>query len=187
MMPAGNEVTVNAFLPPDQLFLNEPSGIRALAFECLARDLHKLFNEKREEITTTLMQKHGIGRIEANIKAFRYFEQVRSMYAQEAENIAKPLREAMNRAIVEEKAGDFNKAIQLFEELSDNAFAPSMPYERLRVIYSKQGYYDEAIRICQRYVEVLKMIKEFWSDYSNIRLISKYEEYIEKLSGKLKK
>jgi tetratricopeptide (TPR) repeat protein len=182
-----DHIVIQAFSPPDQLFIDEPLGMRALAFECLARDFNKLFDSKREEVISTLMQHHKISRIEAYPRMLYYFEQVRSAYAGESEKLAKPLREIMYRAMEEEKAGNLNKAVQLFEELSDNAFPPSTPYERLRVIYAKQGFYSEAIRICKRYIQVLNMIKEFWAEYPNIRSIPKYEDHIKKLSAKLQK
>jgi hypothetical protein len=186
-MMADNQIIIDAFLPPDKLFVYEPAGIRAVAFERLARDLDKLFDSKREEIVRTLMQTYRMSRLEAYPRMLYYFQQMRSVYGDESERLAKPLRETMYRATEEEKAGNINKAIQLFEELADNAFPPSTPYERLRVIYTKQGFYSEAIRVCKRYIEVLNMIKEFWAEHPNIRSIPKYQDYIKKLSAKTKK
>ena len=182
-----DQIVIQAFSPPEQLFIDEPPGMRALAFECLARDFSKLFDDKREEVVRTLMQHYKLSRIEAYPRMLYYFEQVRSAYAGESEKLARPLRETMYRAMEEEKAGSINNAVQLFEELSDNAFPPSTPYERLRIIYTKQGFYSEAIRICKRYIQVLNMIKEFWAGYPNIRSIPKYEAHIKQLSAKLQK
>lgn len=159
--------------------------MRSIALECLARDLHKLFESKKEEIVRTLITTYKISRVEAYPRMLYYFEKVRTSYADESERLVKPLREILAQAMEQEKTGDLNKAIQLFEELSDNAFPPSLPYDRLRIIYTKQGFYKEAMRICQRYVEVLNMIKSFWPEYPNIRAIPKYQDHIKKLSEKL--
>jgi tetratricopeptide (TPR) repeat protein len=187
MKPPDDQIIIQAFLPSDQLFVGEPTGIRAVAFERLARDLDRLFENRREEIVRTLMDTYKLSRIEAYPRMLYYFQKMRAVYGDESERLSKPLRETMYQAVEEEKAGNINKAIQLFEELSDNAFTPSMPYERLRIIYIKQGFYNEAIRVCERYIEVLNMIKAFWVEYPNIKSIPKYQEHIKKLSAKLQK
>lgn len=146
-----------------------------------------MFEDKREEIVNTLMQTYKLSKVEAYPRMLYYFEQMRKIYADESETLVRPLREVLSRATAEEKAGNVNKAVQLYEELSDQAFPPSMPYERLRVIYTKQGFYSEAVRICKRYIEILNMIKGFWAGYPNIRSIPKYEDHIKKLSAKLQK
>jgi len=177
--------TIDGFLSPDQLFIGEPVGMRALAFDCLAREFHKLFDAKFDDVINNIMKVQKTNRIDATIKAQYYIEQVRNLYADEAENLAKPIREIMYRAIEEEKVGNVNQAVQLFEQVAEHAFPPSTPYERLRIIYTKQGFYQDAIRICKRYIEVLNMVKAFWVDYPNIRSIPKYQGYIDRLTIKL--
>jgi tetratricopeptide (TPR) repeat protein len=177
---------VDGFLPPEQLFLSELPGLRAVAFERFARELHILFGEKQEAIIKSMMEVNKIDRLEATIKTHYYYDQMRSIYANEAEQISAPIRKAMFEAMECEKSGNINRAIQLFESVIDNGFPPSTPYERLRIIYTKQGFYQEAIRVCKRYIEILEKIKVFWVEYPNIKLIQKYKEYIRKLELRIK-
>lgn len=182
-----NKIVIDGFLPPDQLFIGELPGLRAIAFERFARELHILFEDKRESIIKNMMSVYKINRLEATTRTLYYYDQMRSIYANEAEKISAPIRKVMYEAMECEKSGDINKAIQLFESIIANGFPPSTPYERLRIIYTKQGFYQEAIRVCKRYVEILEMIKAFWTEYPNIKSIQKYEEHVHKLELQLKR
>ncbi len=54
-----------------------------------------------------------------------------------------------------EKAGEIDKAIELYEANVADWFIGSYAYDRLRVIYSRQQRYSEAIRVCKFFVKVL--------------------------------
>jgi hypothetical protein len=71
-----------------------------------------------------------------------------------------------------------------YEKNVAEGFLPSLPYERLRILYAKWKDYENAIRVCQRYIEILQAVSSFWPNYSNIRLIPKYKQEIEKLASK---
>lgn len=172
---------IDVFLPPDQLFTGELPGLRAVALERLASELHVLFEGKREEIISKMMSVYKIDRSEATTRTIYYYEEMRSIYANAAEIISTPIRKDMFEAIKCEKSGDTSRAIQLFESVIANGFPPSTPYERLRIIYTKQGAYEEAIRVCKRHVEILEMIKTYWAEYPNINSIPKYKKHIRKL------
>lgn len=144
-----------------------------------------MFGEKMNEIINTMMKIHKVDRIEATIRTHYYYQQIKSIYAEEASQLIQPLRTKLNDAMVFEKNGNIQESIVLYEELLQDAFIAAMPYERLRIIYTKQKEFQKAIQACQRYIEVLEMVKVFWNDYSNIRLIPKYKEHIKKLKNKI--
>jgi len=52
-----------------------------------------------------------------------------------------------------EKSGKTERAIALFEESVRDQFLGTLPYERLRIIYFKLKRYEDAIRVCQAYVD----------------------------------
>jgi hypothetical protein len=55
--------------------------------------------------------------------------------------------------IVAEKAGDLDAAIALYEANVAAHFEGSHPYDRLRIIYTKQKRWDDAIRVCRAYIQ----------------------------------
>jgi tetratricopeptide (TPR) repeat protein len=179
-------IQIQGFISPDKLFLDEPRGIRAIALEKLARDLHLLFGEKMNEITENIMRVYKIERLEATIKSHYYYQQARSIYADEANQLMKPLIEKLQDALALEKSGQLNAAIQLLEELMKDAHPASMPYERLRIIYTKQKEYQRAVLVCKRYIEVLEKIQPFWNEFPNLKLIPKYRQHIANLRSKIK-
>lgn len=54
-----------------------------------------------------------------------------------------------------EKAGQIDKATELYEANIADRFIGTHPYDRLRVIYSRRKRYTEAIRVCKAFVNVL--------------------------------
>ena len=53
-----------------------------------------------------------------------------------------------------EKQGDITRAIELYELNIASDFEGDFPYDRLRVIYSKQKRYDDVIRVLERAIDV---------------------------------
>ena len=107
-------------------------------------------------------------------------------YRQVALEIDRRLGERLAQAQKFEKANEVQNAIALYEQNINDGFLATLPYERLRIIYEKQKNYQSAIRVCKRYIEILQMTSEFWSQYPNLRQIPKYQEIVKKLSVKLK-
>jgi IS30 family transposase len=101
-------------------------------------------------------------------------------------NTRKRLGERLTQAQKFEKANEIQNAIALYEENINDGFLASLPYERLRIIYEKQKNYQNAIRVCKRYIEILQMVSTIWSQFPNIRQIPKYQEIIKKLNAKVK-
>jgi hypothetical protein len=52
-----------------------------------------------------------------------------------------------------EKEGNIDAAIALYEANIAARFDGTHPYERLRIIYSKQKCWDDAIRVCRAYIQ----------------------------------
>ncbi len=63
-----------------------------------------------------------------------------------------------------ERAGEIEQAIKLYERnvaVADDLFddsSRSYPYERLRIIYTERKQYDDAIRVCQAFVDRVDML-----------------------------
>jgi len=53
-----------------------------------------------------------------------------------------------------EKQGNIKGAIELYELNIASDFEGNFPYDRLRIIYSKQKRYDDVIRVLERAVDV---------------------------------
>lgn len=59
-----------------------------------------------------------------------------------------------------ETDGRIDEAIRLYElNIGDLVDTPH-PYERLRIIYTKQKRFDDAIRACQAYIEMSKQLSD---------------------------
>lgn len=52
-----------------------------------------------------------------------------------------------------ERDGVIEQAIVLYEESVHDQFLGTFPYDRLRIIYTRQKRYVDAIRVCQVYVD----------------------------------
>jgi len=76
-----------------------------------------------------------------------------------------------------EKEGSINKAIEVYEQNLEDSFYGSFPYERLRIIYTKQKRYSDAIRVCKAF-----LILYTYNDNKRNRFIN----YLEKLEKKLR-
>jgi hypothetical protein len=77
-----------------------------------------------------------------------------------------------------EKECEESKAIRLYESNIKDKFDGSHPYERLRIIYTRQKRYENTIRVCQSYIE---------NGQHDPQLKAKYEELIIKLKDKIDK
>jgi len=78
-----------------------------------------------------------------------------------------------------EKAGDIEKAIELYEANVADWSIGTHPYDRLRIIYSRQQRYSEAIRVCKSFVKVLDAYIEQGSQRGNPKKVR--EELINRI------
>jgi tetratricopeptide (TPR) repeat protein len=173
----------NEFPAPDSLFIDLPAGIRSVL---LVQTAQAIENGTNPFNNTNLTKLPLPIRLDFVIDSLEMGRKLALPYRQAALEIDQRLQERLSRAQKLEKENELQNAIVLYEQNINDGFLASLPYERLRIIYEKQKSYQDAIRVCKRYIETLQMVSKFWSQYPNIRQIPKYEESIKKLSGKLK-
>jgi tetratricopeptide (TPR) repeat protein len=84
-----------------------------------------------------------------------------------------------------EKAGNVEEAIKLYEANVNDWFSGNFPYDRLKVIYSKQKKYWEAIRVCKAFVRVADYLSEKRSERSDLSpKRNKFIQWIKELEQK---
>ncbi len=88
------------------------------------------------------------------------------------------------RGIKLEKSGQINKAIELYEENVKEGFEGSHPYNRLAIIYKKQGRIDDEIRILQEAISVFYKVAKRGRPDGHPKL-NKFKERLEKVRKKL--
>lgn len=59
-----------------------------------------------------------------------------------------------NQGIEFEKNGNLESAIVIYEISVADCFFGSHPYDRLRIYYTKQKWYKDAIRVCKAYIDL---------------------------------
>lgn len=176
-------INKNTFTLPEELFLGLPSGIRS---ELLIR-FAQAIESGTDPFKNSNLEKLPIPvRWDFIIDSLNTGKELSQPYRQVAFEIASQIQEYVTKAQNFEKAGETEQSIIFYEEGIADGFLASLPYERLRVIYTKQKKYEKAIRVCKRYIEILKMVETFWPQYPNIRQIPKYQEEIKKLNAKMK-
>jgi tetratricopeptide (TPR) repeat protein len=75
-----------------------------------------------------------------------------------------------------EKAGRIEEAIALYEANVRDRFDGTHPYDRLRILYTREKQYDDAIRVCEAYVAL--------PDRPNGQNKAHFREWIDKLQVK---
>ena len=109
-------------------------------------------------------------------------------YTQEANKIENVIVERNLTGRAYEKESRIEEAIALYEQnVKDFADTPH-PYERLRIIYTKQKNYDDAIRVCQAYINMSnELALAIFKEYNDKKLAKqlgekgKFPEFIKKL------
>jgi len=76
-----------------------------------------------------------------------------------------------------ERKGNIDRAIELYEENVEDRFDGSHPYDRLRIIYARLGRYEDAIRVCNVYLQDLAFDPDLCNSYN--KWISKYRSKME--------
>lgn len=150
-------------LPPKEIYPQYPSGIRC-----------------------TLLRYY-----ENKAKGADYIRDV-IPYSKEADRIDSVFVKRNIKGEEFEKQGQIEKAIKLYEQNITDFTDTPFPYERLRILYTKQKKYAEAIRACQMYIDMSKALEAaVLKELNNPTLakqlgeISDYPEKIEKLKKKL--
>lgn len=81
-----------------------------------------------------------------------------------------------NRGIDFEKNKNIDAAIEIYELGVADAFFGTHPYDRLRIIYSRQKWYSDAVRVCRAYLSLPD--REFGQDKAH------FENHLSKLLEK---
>lgn len=167
---------------PDSLFVSLPAGIRSVLLIRTAQAVESGTDPFKDPNLAKLSPNT---RLDYIINSIEMGRSLALPYRQASLEIDEKLQKHLVNAQNLEKSGDIQTAINLYEKCIENGFLGSLPYERLRILYTKQGQYQNAIKACKRYIEILKMVKDFWPQYPNIRQIPQYQETIKKLSAKI--
>jgi len=171
------------FPTPDSLFVNLPAGIRSILLVQTAQAIESGTDPFKNSNLTALPLLTRLDYVISSLEMSRKFA---LPYRQAALQIDQRLQERLTHAQKSEKANEIQNAITLYEQNINDGFLASLPYERLRIIYEKQKNYQSAIRVCERYIEILQMVGTLWIQYPNLRQIPKYQDIIKKLNTKLK-
>jgi hypothetical protein len=84
-----------------------------------------------------------------------------------------------NRGIEFEKNGNMESAIVIYEISVADCFFGAHPYDRLRIHYTKQKWYKDAIRVCKAYIDL--------PNRPHGQNKPHFQSHLEKLSVKAKK
>lgn len=83
-----------------------------------------------------------------------------------------------------ERQGNITDAIELYEINIANEFEGNFPYDRLRVIYSKQGHYGDVIRVLRKAIDVFGR-KVSPSRPDRLPKLERFRRELEKTESKL--
>jgi len=64
-----------------------------------------------------------------------------------------------NEAYELEHEGKIDEAVAIYEWLLDLQYPHPGPYERLRILYSKQQQYKDAIRVCKAFIKIHRRVR----------------------------
>ncbi len=100
--------------------------------------------------------------------------------------LSKEENEAIDRNLIGrdlEKQGNIAGAIELYELNVAYGFEGNFPYERLRVIYSKQGRYDDVIRVLEKAIDIFEN-KVFIDRPDRLPKLERFHQQLEKIKLK---
>ena len=83
-----------------------------------------------------------------------------------------------------EKQSSITDAIKLYEINIENEFEGNFPYDRLKVIYSKQGRYGDVIRVLRKAIDVFGR-KVSPSRPDRLSKLERFRRELEKTESKL--
>jgi hypothetical protein len=172
-------------LPPDQFQIEKPPCIRAALMEHATFQIHKEFGERINEILDDFCRTAKVDRPTAFILAHDQLNRKLNPYREMAQRIMEPFRIKLDMAMKLEKKGQIEAAAILYEELADAGFVASMPYDRLRIIYTKQKRLQKAIDACSSFISTLKVLDSFDANPRYTKQIKEFSEHINKLKQKM--
>jgi hypothetical protein len=100
-------------------------------------------------------------------------------YAFEWPGAMEYLVERNNRGIKLEEKKEIEAAIVIYEVSIGDAFFGTHPYDRLRIIYGRRHWYNDAIRVCRAYLHL--------PDRPHGQDKSHFERHLKKLLAKIQR
>lgn len=85
------------------------------------------------------------------------------------------------KGMAAEKSGQINQAINLYESVVDAKFDGNLPYDRLCVIYRKQGEYQKEYDVLQKAISVFSKLSRTSSREDIKPKLAKFKDRQEKL------
>ena len=79
-----------------------------------------------------------------------------------------------------EKKGKIKKAIQIYWELVNHNQMGRRPYDRLRILYAKQKDWNNAVKICQKFINAVNSGNNQFLHPGYRVTVKKYEDWIRK-------
>ncbi len=174
-------------MPPEQFQIEKPPCIRAAMMEHVVAEINKDFGDKLGIILDEFTNKAGVDRPTAFMIAYQQLNKKLEPYILMAETIMNPYRTTLSNAQELERLGKVEGAIALYEKLVEAGFTASMPYERLRILYTKNKDFSKAIIACQSFIAMLETLESMFFHPSNVKLIETYKSHIDKLRLKMNK
>jgi len=163
------------------LFLSFPLGIRSVLLDQASQAIERAAYPFKDPNLARLNLSLRLDHITDSLEMGR---NLAVPYRQASLEIDDRLQKRLASALSMERAGDIQAAVHSYEHCIENGFLGSVPYERLRILYTRSHDYRSAIRVCTRYIEILKMVSNFWPEYAALRQIPEYEERIGKLAAR---
>lgn len=106
----------------------------------------------QEEFSKAADEDNPLEKLDNIIEVLNCGHQQQVNLDRQANNIFSRMSSLLVYGIEQEKAGNIENAIAAFEALIEEKFPGTLPYDRLRIYYSKNQNYAEAIRVCEKYV-----------------------------------
>lgn len=172
---------------PHEFHEELPIGLRIALMQFVISEIRQDFSNNLEAIIDEFRRNNPrLSNLDALNLAGGQINKITSPYTEFIKTHQTKLSTTLTNAMDLEKNSEIEAAIVLYQQLAKDGFTPSLPYDRLRIIFTRQHRYQDAIDICKRYIEVLETYDKFDHNFSNIHLIPSYQKDISKLFSKIK-
>ena len=173
--------------PPNEFQIGKPDCIRAAMMEHVTYIVRKSFSDNLDDLVKNfLISNPGMDHQTAFISMIQKLDAKLKPYQSCANQLIAPIQTTLSNALELEKVNP-DGAIVLYEKCVKAGSTGSTPYERLRIIYTRQKEYQKAITACQNFINTLQILQTFNSRPQYAVLIDEYNSHIAKLQLKLNK
>lgn len=136
----------------------------------------QLFTEYPDGIRDYLLRAMSLKLMDTSLRAARSHAKAADIIADRQVN--------RNMQGIDLEKSDPQAAIQLYEQNISEMFIGEHPYKRLRILYTKQKNYDNAIRVCERYIAMADQVATLNIRNPSSQKQAEYQEWIAKLTTK---